>query len=267
MKLKTKQQFRRRVNAQQEFQRQLRLRRNLERSLLSKLNKVFRTWLSSTLYLYREFGTFQRGVAQNRLTEELNPVLLREYRKIFETIISSNVDLNQKEEKAEEAIIFGKVVNYEALVDEYFAERDLVLSGISSRLARRIDRIIQQGRSQDLTLPEIARNVQRLLGPSIRARANLIARTETHNAASFANHRYYEEVADELEIKMKKRWVAVSDARTRSFHADANGQTVDMDDDFQVGGANMSYPGDPRGGARNVINCRCVVVYADERDI
>lgn len=267
MKLKTKQEFRRRVSDVQEFRIQLRLRTNLERSLLRQLNKVFRTWLSSTLFIYRETGTFSRGVAQGRLNSELIPVLQRQYRKIFETIISSNVDRNQKEEKAEEALVFGRSINFEELVEEYFANRDLVLSNIGDRLARRIDRIIQKGRRSDLTLPEIARDVQRILGPSIRARANLIARTETHNAASFANHRYYSDVADELEIKMKKRWVAVSDARTRSFHADASGQMRDMEDDFDVGGAKMSYPGDSRGGARNVINCRCVVVYADERDM
>ena len=29
----------------------------------------------------------------------------------------------------------------------------------------------------------------------------------------------------------------------------------------------MKYPGDPRGGAKNVVNCRCVVVYVDEEDL
>jgi len=29
----------------------------------------------------------------------------------------------------------------------------------------------------------------------------------------------------------------------------------------------MDYAGDPKGGAANVVNCRCVIVYADERDM
>ena len=66
---------------------------------------------------------------------------------------------------------------------------------------------------------------------------------------------------------MKKKWVSVSDDRTRSAHAEIQGQTRNMDEDFDVGGTKMKHPGDPRGGAANVINCRCVVVYADERDI
>ena len=265
--IKTKQEFRNRVSDAQEFRIQLRLRNNLERSMLREVSRIFRTWLSSTLFLYREYSTFQRGVAQSRLNEELFPALQRQYRKIFETIIEANVNRHQGNQKAEEAFIFGRSINFEELVEQYFANRDLVLSGISSQLARRIDQLIQQGRADDLTLDQIARNVNRILGPTIRARANLIARTETHNAASFANHQYYSDVADELEINMKKKWIAISDARTRSFHADASGQVRDMDDDFDVGGAKMSYPGDPRGGARNVINCRCVVSYVDERDL
>ena len=40
-----------------------------------------------------------------------------------------------------------------------------------------------------------------------------------------------------------------------------------MDEKFNVGGAEMDFTGDPAGGAKNVINCRCVIIYADERDI
>jgi hypothetical protein len=40
-----------------------------------------------------------------------------------------------------------------------------------------------------------------------------------------------------------------------------------MNEDFIVGGVPMEYAGDPKGGASNVINCRCVIIYADERDM
>ena len=65
---------------------------------------------------------------------------------------------------------------------------------------------------------------------------------------------------------MFKQWVAVNDTRTRSTHSEANGQRVHMDEKFNVGGAEMDYAGDPAGGAKNVINCRCVIIYADEED-
>ena len=68
-------------------------------------------------------------------------------------------------------------------------------------------------------------------------------------------------------IKMMKKWVSTNDKRTRSAHVLANGQIVDMNEDFMVGGVPMEYAGDPKGGASNVINCRCVIIYADERDM
>ena len=40
-----------------------------------------------------------------------------------------------------------------------------------------------------------------------------------------------------------------------------------MDEDFTIGGAKMEYAGDPKGGAKNVVNCRCVIVYVDEEDL
>ena len=102
--IQTKQRFRNRTSDAQELRIQQRLRNNLERSMLRELNKIFRTWLSSTLFLYREYSTFQRGVAQSRLEEELIPALQRQYRKIFETIIESTVNRFQGNQKAEEAL-------------------------------------------------------------------------------------------------------------------------------------------------------------------
>ena len=66
---------------------------------------------------------------------------------------------------------------------------------------------------------------------------------------------------------MKKMWRATSDPRTRSAHNEANGQVVDMDEKFIVGGMEMEHAGDPAGGAKNNVNCRCVIIYADARDI
>ena len=104
-------------------------------------------------------------------------------------------------------------------------------------------------------------------GAFSRRRARVIARTETHNAASYANH----EVARELDIPGKrKRWSAIRGPRTRKHHDDVNGQTVDFDADFIVPYRGVPYsmarPGDPRGGAANVINCRCasIVIAADD---
>ena len=40
--------------------------------------------------------------------------------------------------------------------------------------------------------------------------------------------------------------------------------TEHIDESFVVGGMKMKYTGDPNGGAKNVINCRCVTLYVEE---
>uniref|UniRef100_A0AAU7J7Y7 Portal protein n=2 Tax=unclassified bacterial viruses TaxID=12333 RepID=A0AAU7J7Y7_9VIRU len=59
-----------------------------------------------------------------------------------------------------------------------------------------------------------------------------------------------------------KQWVARHDERTRSTHAAADGQRVPVDASFTVGGVALNHPGDRRGPAGEVINCRCVTVGA-----
>ena len=130
-----------------------------------------------------------------------------------------------------------------------------------------ISTFIERYRNDGLTIRQIASSLVKQFDGMTPYRASLIARTETHNATSYAHNAYYRKVQEDTGQKMVKKWVAVSDARTRSNHALANGQIVDMDEDFIVGGTRMGYAGDPRGGIANTINCRCVIVYGDERDI
>lgn len=58
-----------------------------------------------------------------------------------------------------------------------------------------------------------------------------------------------------------KTWVAVMDDSTREAHADADGDTVGLEDLFNVDGEDLEYPGDDSGSPGNTINCRCTVVY------
>jgi len=60
-----------------------------------------------------------------------------------------------------------------------------------------------------------------------------------------------------------KVWVADLDEKTRAWHADADFQSVEWGEPFQVGGEQLQYPGDESMGAslENIINCRCTVVY------
>ena len=100
-----------------------------------------------------------------------------------------------------------------------------------------------------------------------RERSRTIARTEVHNAAMYAAQETARDYAAQTGLKIYKEWDPTMDSRTRPDHAEmAFAKARPMDEDFNVGGYPMSRPGDPRGGAGNVINCRCVLTITDNFD-
>ena len=269
MKLKTKQfhTFKRgRVNSRLEARKQRVLINNLSKRCNKNLSNLFRKFTKTNLYLYKTTGIYEPQAASQRLKEDLFPVMLSHYRRVHLAVYKGNEELYKGLFKSQEAFVFGRSKEFESMIALYFGSKEFVLSGIADDMSNKILRLIGQGRADNLTLDQITRNVASQFLPISLRRANLIARTETHNAASFSNHKYHEQLQGDLGIEMVKKWVATSDERTRSFHAEVNGSIVGMDEKFLVGGTRMAYAGDPAGGAKNVINCRCTVVYVEAED-
>ena len=86
-----------------------------------------------------------------------------------------------------------------------------------------------------------------------RVQALRLVRTESARAGNYG----IEQSAMKVYAgrQMKKRWMTSMDGRERAWHGAANGQEVDFDKPFLVGGEYIKRPGE--GSARNVINCRC----------
>ena len=266
--VKTNHTLRRRINAKREGLILLRIKNNLERRFAKRMARVFRRWVSSSMYLYREFGVFEPNAQARNLSEDMIPAIQSHFRRTFRTIFDYNEEKYDRATKATaEAFVFGRVKEFETLIEQYFNGRNLILSGIAINLANRIDKDIARFRAEGLTLNQIAVEISQKYRTLTRVRANMIARTETHNAAGYANHRYHQFLATDEGINMVKEWVAVGDDRTRSFHAEADGQRRQMDEAFDVGGARMQHAGDPAGGLKNIINCRCSIIYVDARDV
>ena len=248
------------------------LRKSLESRIFSKVRAFLRKFGNTQSFLYREFGLFEPGVASVQLTEELFPLMDEHYRRCFVAVFKMNNEAYGLGKKQEEVEIFGRQIDIERFVASYFATRQLLLSNVSNRVARRIDKVIRDGRLADKNLQEISRDVAKVVAGLAPARAALIARTETHSAVSAANHLYYGQLQKDYDIKMMKTWVSTADERTRVEHRNANGQTVEMSEPFiiadpKLGTVNMQHVADPAGGAYHSVNCRCVIVYADERDV
>ena len=239
-----------RVNVTKEFREQNRLRRSFEKKLRNQMNRYFVKQHKQIAELYEIQQPYNRIFTQ---TQELATILQTHYRQVIDSFGERQLRNLEKQDARFEQI-------YQDYVNSVGAER---VVGIQRSTQKRIQRIITN--NQDKGVVVIAKKI-REDGDSgySKYRSATIARTETHNAASFANDR----VARSLNIPdMQKRWTATNDPRTRATHVQASGQTVPMDEDFTVGGRAMAYAGDPRGGASNVINCRCVIVYVTPEDV
>lgn len=106
---------------------------------------------------------------------------------------------------------------------------------------------------------KIADDLQSRMRDMSRASAIRTARTAV-TAAQNAGRLDTYRAAQDMGIKLKKRWLATLDNRTRHAHAMLDGQTVDVDKPFKVDGYELMYPGDTSAPGYLVYNCRCTQI-------
>jgi hypothetical protein len=121
---------------------------------------------------------------------------------------------------------------------------------------------VEKGIREGLALERVRDEVQVILTASGTDRwpnrAMTVARTETIGAVNAGVFR-----GAVLEAERRgdpapfKQWIATDDKRTRPTHDAADQQRTLLLESFVVGGARLQFPGDPRGPANEVINCRC----------
>jgi len=122
-------------------------------------------------------------------------------------------------------------------------------------LKKKIMAQVSRGISTGMSWQEVA---QQLAGISKIGYNNAvrIARTEGHRVQSQscmdACYKAKERGADVV-----KQWDAALDDRTRESHAAVDGEIRELDEKFSN---DLMFPGDPSGGAAEVINCRCRVL-------
>jgi hypothetical protein len=94
-------------------------------------------------------------------------------------------------------------------------------------------------------------------------KAERIARTEAIGALNGGT--YAAALFNEAETgeTFWKEWLATTDERTRPSHRHADGQIRPLRESFNVGHADLAFPGDPTGPAEEVINCRCTLLTLD----
>lgn len=122
-------------------------------------------------------------------------------------------------------------------------------------LKRKITAQVSRGIASGLTFQQVAQGLAGVTNIGFN-KAVRIARTEGHRiqcqAGMDACYKAKEKGADVV-----KQWDAALDSRTRESHTVVDGEIRELDKPFSNG---LMFPGDPSGGAAEVINCRCALL-------
>lgn len=103
------------------------------------------------------------------------------------------------------------------------------------------------------TVKQFAEQIWEQVDDMSPARARLWAETE---ATKVDNWGMLEGFKEDPNTELKG-WNCQMLETSREDHIGADGQERRLDEDFDIGGEPLAYPGDPAGSAWNVCNCRC----------
>lgn len=152
------------------------------------------------------------------------------------------------------------------------------ITSVRGDVVSEIIKLIEAGMLEEKSIVEIRQMLKKAFASRnfYNWQIDRITRTETTAAANHGS--VYGGTT--TGIPLYKRWISLPDNRTRRRGRDAfdhvqmNGKTVKQGEMFEIPGFVkgvpvvdfIEYPGDPRGSAGNVINCRCRVVLIPKRD-
>lgn len=141
----------------------------------------------------------------------------------------------------------------------YYPKERAVKRGIDLKYGQRqIKKSVTSGILQGKSVGQIAKDLQARVSEMNRASAVRAARTAITSAQNGGRMDSYKAASD-MGIKVRKRWVATKDGRTRHAHQKLDGQTVDWDKPFNSELGKIRFPGDPRAKPALTYNCRCTL--------
>ena len=122
-------------------------------------------------------------------------------------------------------------------------------------LKKKITSEVSRGISTGMSFQQVAKQLAAYTNIGFN-NAVRITRTEGHRIqVQSTNDACYK--AKENGADVVKQWDSSMDKRTRPSHARVDGEIRELDEKFSNG---LMFPGDPNGGASEVINCRCALL-------
>ena len=152
----------------------------------------------------------------------------------------------------------------------------VTMESVNEATKQRILRAFRAGEA--VSAPDIEISRKQLHNKLLKDRGDTIGRTEALNGLRAGRHEGFEQLVESGNVRrdqVRIRWQATLDGRVRDSHRHLHGQTVKLGEMFNPApGVFMQYPGDldhspgnARGLAANVIQCRCLAVYRIRNDL
>ena len=238
-----------------------RTKARFERRLSRQIKKHYASYITKIAKaIYRERLSSDPMAVVDPIIKELNKKIWLSTASYYFAISSmaNNLIRRQIYEGKKAAPKQESLTAFEISMIDFVERRKLAtIMGISPQRANKIKEsialTISVGEGQDLA----ASLIQDIGSNFSASRAKTIARTEMGIAAEVSNRKSFKSLKIE---QAKKEWQPVFDDRSRSWHDDMVGITVDQNDQFEVNGpdaALMDGPSDPSAPASQIINCRC----------
>jgi len=130
----------------------------------------------------------------------------------------------------------------------------LKIRNIVSTTRKKVREILAAGVGEGLGTDALAKKLAEEIAEFNILRAERIARTEVIGASNLGSRA----AAKASGLPLVKEWLATRDGRTRESHVAIDGQRKPLDEPYSNG---LMFPGDARGPAGEVINCRCTEIY------
>lgn len=124
-----------------------------------------------------------------------------------------------------------------------------------SMLKKKITAQISRGISTGMSFEQVAKQLAGYTNIGYN-NAIRIARTEGHRIQVQAGMDACYKAKD-MGADVVKQWDSTLDSSTRESHAKVDGEIRELDKKFSNG---LLFPGDPSGGAAEVVNCRCALL-------
>lgn len=128
-------------------------------------------------------------------------------------------------------------------------------SSVPHTLQDELSKVIREGVEGKLSRSEMIDKVGDFFDDFVPGKVENIANGLSTSAWESGQHIAYQEAGIESQ-----QWLSSRDGKERPTHAEADGQTVGINQFFAVGSSELKYPGDANGPPEEVIGCRCITL-------